>query len=57
MRIIKGNVPQQKINLKGLLVGDAWVNPRLQQSANADFAYAHGLVDKQGQKQANKSYQ
>ena len=36
---------QTGLNLRGLLVGDGWVDPLVQQSADADFAYAHGLID------------
>jgi carboxypeptidase C (cathepsin A) len=45
LRIIEGNKDQPVIHLKGLLLGDAWVNPKVQQEANVDFAYYHGLVD------------
>ncbi|MCL9685560.1 S10 family peptidase [Legionella maioricensis] len=56
MRIITGNTGKQKIQLKGLLVGDAWVNPRLQQLANADYAYSHGLIDRNTQEKVLKLY-
>jgi len=36
---------QTGLDLRGLLVGDGWVDPLVQQSADADFAYAHGLID------------
>lgn len=35
----------KKIDLKGILLGDPWVNPKLQQKANIDYAYYHGLID------------
>ncbi len=53
VRIISG---RQKIPLKGILLGDAWVNPRLQQSANADFAYSHGLINRKGYLTVKKLY-
>jgi len=56
IRILSGN-NKNKINLQGLLVGDAWVNPRLQQSTNADFAYSHGLIDKNVYKKIADLYQ
>lgn len=56
IRIISETGTTPKINLKGLLIGDAWVNPRLQQRANADFAYSHGLIDRQVRDQVLKLY-
>jgi len=44
------------IRLKGILIGDGWVNPRLQQSTNADFAYAHGLIDSNTHKKVSALY-
>lgn len=44
------------LNLKGIMIGDGWVNPRLQQAANAQFAYTHGLIDKNAQHTALKLY-
>lgn len=57
IRILAGNTGDQKIHLKGLLIGDGWVNPRLQQAANIDFAYTHGLIDRQAQTKVKKLYQ
>lgn len=47
MRIIVSNQTQQAphIQLKGIIIGDGWVDPKLQQSTDADFAYSHGLID------------
>lgn len=47
-RIIKHNEQDKSvpINLQGLIVGDGWVNPLTQQSSVADYAYSHGLIDK-----------
>lgn len=57
IRIIAHNATQkEKIRLEGLLIGDAWVNPKVQQEANADFAYYHGLVDEQGKQQVEQLY-
>jgi carboxypeptidase C (cathepsin A) len=56
IRIISEAGATPKINLKGLLIGDPWVNPRLQQRANADFAYSHGLIDRQVRDQVLKLY-
>ncbi len=56
LRIITGNQQEPNIHLKGILLGDAWVNPRLQQSANANFAYSHGLIDKHGYTEVLKLY-
>lgn len=53
-RILAGN---KKLQLKGLIIGNAWVNPLLQQSANADFAYSHGLIDFHQQQKVAKLYQ
>lgn len=43
MRLLK----HKEIKLQGLMLGDPWINPRLQQKANIDYAYYHGLIDKQ----------
>jgi len=56
LRIIDGNKKKNTIHLKGLLIGDAWVNPKVQQAANVDFAYYHGLIDKQDRSQVMKLY-
>lgn len=45
------------IHLKGVLIGDGWVNPLVQQSSDADFAYSHGLVDQDSQKVIRRLYQ
>ncbi|WP_316802050.1 S10 family peptidase [Pedobacter nototheniae] len=37
-------VLKPQINLKGIGIGDGWVDPYIQQSTYADYAYAHGLV-------------
>lgn len=57
MRILSGNEAGFKINLKGVLIGDGWVNPLLQQSTDADFAFSHGLIDNHGYKKISALYQ
>ncbi|MCP4748345.1 MAG: S10 family peptidase [Desulfobacteraceae bacterium] len=43
--ILEGNkAGQPVVNLKGIGVGDGWVNPKVQESTYADYAYSHGLV-------------
>ena len=56
MRILSGN-PKDTINLQGLLIGDGWVNPKLQQSSDAEFAYSHGLIDKITYRKVTALYQ
>lgn len=56
MRIISVHRVNQKINLKGILIGDGWVNPKIQQSCNAAFSYTHGLIDKNTQQQIRTIY-
>lgn len=34
-----------QLNLKGILVGDGWVNPRIQATKYAPLAFATGLID------------
>ncbi|WP_133128690.1 S10 family serine carboxypeptidase-like protein [Legionella nagasakiensis] len=57
VRILSDNQSGQSINLKGLFVGDPWVNPRLQQLANIEFAYSHGLIDRRARKKVLTLYQ
>ncbi|WP_058499300.1 S10 family peptidase [Legionella gratiana] len=40
---------QKETKLQGLMLGDPWINPRLQQKANIDYAYYHGLIDRRAQ--------
>jgi carboxypeptidase C (cathepsin A) len=56
MRIMS-NQPQSHIPLKGVLIGDGWVDPLKQQATDADYAYSHGLVDGQARQQIRKLYQ
>lgn len=48
---------QQAIPLKGVLIGDGWVNPLVQQSSDEAFAYRHGLVDKRVKQQIRALYE
>ncbi|CEG55516.1 Carboxypeptidase [Legionella fallonii LLAP-10] len=57
IRILAGNTAGEKIHLKGLLIGDGWVNPRLQQRANMEMAYSHGLIDRTTRKKVEALYQ
>jgi carboxypeptidase C (cathepsin A) len=56
LRIILGNKQQQNIHLAGLLIGDAWVSPKIQQAANIDYAYYHGLIDERERQQVIQLY-
>jgi carboxypeptidase C (cathepsin A) len=46
-RILAGNGAGMtpKVNLKGIGVGDGWVNPLVANSAYSEYAYSHGLID------------
>lgn len=57
MRILAGNTKGQTIHLKGLIIGDGWVNPRLQQFANMEMAYSHGLIDRTTRNKVEALYQ
>lgn len=46
----------KKIKLQGIILGDPWINPRLQQKANIDYAYYHGLIDKRAQVKLKSLY-
>ena len=44
-KILSGNGSgEPHIDLQGIGIGSAWVNPVVQQSTIADFAYAHGVI-------------
>lgn len=55
VRILADNTTN-KINLKGLIIGDGWVNPLIQQAANIDIAYYHGLIDRHARDVVIKLY-
>jgi carboxypeptidase C (cathepsin A) len=57
MRIIKRNKTSPRIPLQVILIGDGWVNPLVQQSSDAEFAYSHGLVDENTREKIRKLYQ
>ena len=50
------NHHHSQMNLQGLLVGDGWVNPLVQQSSVAQYAYSHGLIDKNTYQTVKKRY-
>lgn len=56
MRILSGNHLHKKINLQGIIIGDGWVNPKVQQASNAAFSYAHGLIDQKTAQEVMKLY-
>jgi carboxypeptidase C (cathepsin A) len=43
--LIVQNVTNNKINLKGLGVGDGWTDPYVQVGAYADYCFSAGLLD------------
>ena len=47
---------QPALNLQGILIGDGWVNPLVQLSSNADYAYSHGLIDLATRERVQKQY-
>lgn len=57
MRIVNEKLSNKRLPLKGILIGDGWVNPQVQQSSDADFAYGHGLVDAHGREMVQSLYQ
>jgi carboxypeptidase C (cathepsin A) len=43
--ILNGNkASSPTINLKGIGIGDGWVDPYVQQATYGDYAYSHGLI-------------
>jgi carboxypeptidase C (cathepsin A) len=48
-----GNAP---ILLKGIGVGDGWVDPAVQQQTYGEYAYAHGLLDPEQRAHADELY-
>ena len=55
LRILK--FKHNNLHLKGIIIGDAWVNPKVQQAANVDFAYYHGLIDEHDRSKVIKLYE
>jgi carboxypeptidase C (cathepsin A) len=56
MRILNQSDPTKRLPLKGILIGDGWVNPLIQQSADAEYAYSHGLIDEITRQKVHKLY-
>jgi len=58
IKILNENAAKKvdKIPLAGIILGDAWVDPLLQQSKDADYAYHQGLIDRQSIKIVDKLY-
>lgn len=52
----KNAAHQSNIPLTGIILGDAWVNPLLQQSQDANYAYSHGLIGLTEKKQVEGLY-
>jgi len=46
-----------KINLKGLAVGNGWVDPLIQAGSYGPFAYTHNLIDSSDLAQVQQQYQ
>ena len=46
----------EKINLKGIGVGDGWVNPYVQEATYGDYAYAHGLIGFKEKQEVDRLY-
>ncbi len=57
VRILEKNKVEGAIPLKGILIGDGFVNPLVQQASDADFAYSHGLVDQNIRQKVVELYQ
>lgn len=56
-RILDGNSSgDPEIRLKGIGVGDGWVDPYVQQETYADYAYSHGLVALADKREADSLY-
>jgi cathepsin A (carboxypeptidase C) len=45
------------IPLKGIILGDPWINPKLQLQANMNYAFYHGLIDTKEKQELNQLYQ
>lgn len=52
-RLLANNNPY---HLQGMILGDPWINPKLQQQANIDYAYYHGLIDADDREQVSELY-
>jgi vitellogenic carboxypeptidase-like protein len=48
--------PSRRINLKGLAIGDGWMNPKLQTSEQIKYGFAMGFVDSKQREIAEAQY-
>ena len=56
--ILAGNdAGRTKINLKGNVLISGWVNPLVQQSMDATYAFTHGLINQAQKEQVDQLYQ
>lgn len=56
-RILEGNDGGgPPINLKGVGIGDGWVDPVIQEATYGAYAYAHGLIDLPQKQEADALY-
>lgn len=53
MRLINQTEP---LNLKGIIIGDGWVNPMIQLESDAAYAYSHGLISQKEKKEVDALY-
>jgi len=55
--ILAGNAfPASKLNLKGTVLLDAWVNPPVQMAADTTYAFNHGLISAYEKKILDETY-
>jgi cathepsin A (carboxypeptidase C) len=55
--ILAGNrIHHPRIHIKGIGVGDGWVDPYVQQATYPEYAYAHGLIGLAEKHQAEHLY-
>lgn len=55
--ILDGNAAgRPRIGLKGIGIGDGWVDPIVQQATYGDYAYAHGLIGLSERDRAEQLY-
>ncbi|MDQ3801289.1 MAG: S10 family peptidase [Acidobacteriota bacterium] len=55
--IVAGNAfPASKLDLKGTVLLDAWVNPPVQMAADTTYAYSHGMISAYEKKILDETY-